>query len=73
MSPFETFSTWSALLDAIDSGKRIYYQAPLDYQAHAVKVRILDNGKVRVTPPAYSDADSFTADVFHLERFKVTI
>jgi hypothetical protein len=66
---FETFGTWSELVDCVRGEYKLFYQAPMDYKPHLVTATIRKDGKLRVYP-CLSDADPFTADVAHLERFR---
>ncbi len=69
------FSSWSVLLTYLagPSADRevrfVWYKAPMDLNAHLVRVvRIFKNGKVRIDP-GHAHADPFTADPAHLDRF----
>lgn len=65
-----TFSTWAQLLDHVKADYPLWYQAPLDVRASRVEAHIRRDGKLRVSPNWSSDADPFTADEGHLERFR---
>lgn len=69
MDRYESFQTWAQLTDHVRAGYRLWYQAPLDYRPVLVTAVLRKDGKVRVTPP-YSNADPFTADSGHLDRFR---
>ncbi len=73
MSAFESFPSWSALVGAVARGERIFYHAPLDARPVLVRCELRGRNprtfKVRVFPPS-RDADPFTADTGHLDRFK---
>ena len=69
MAEFNTFVTWSGVLGHVRAGGAIYYQAPLDFRPVLVRCHAFKNGKIRVYPPT-RDADPFTADSGHLDRFK---
>ncbi len=68
------FATWDDLLRHVQAGGQVRYQAPMDYSAddsgRYVHVKILANHKVRVDPLS-RDADKFTADKGHLNRFRI--
>jgi hypothetical protein len=64
-----TFQTWAELLDHVSAGHKLYYHAPMDYRPVFVTAKTRRDGKVRVYP-IYSNADSFTADIAHLDRFR---
>lgn len=67
---FEKFSRWADVLDAARRGDTLWYQAPLDYRPVSIRVvRVFKNGKIRIDPMS-RDADSFTADAHHLDRFR---
>jgi hypothetical protein len=65
----EPFHTWEQLVDHIKAGYLLWYQAPLDYYPAQVSAVVRKDGKVRVMP-IYADADPFTADRGHLDRFR---
>ncbi len=68
--PTETsFTSWADLIDAIRADYAIRYQGPVDYRSHAVTCTIRKDGKIRVSP-IFTDADPFTADRAHLDRFR---
>lgn len=66
---YQGFPTWNALVGAVGRGEAIWYQAPLDARPVRVRCELRARSKVRVFPPT-RDADPFTADAGHLERFK---
>lgn len=60
----------SDVLSAARSGEPVWYKAPLDYRARRVRiVKVYKNGKIRIDPMS-RDADNFTADRGHLDRFQ---
>lgn len=64
-----TFESWTDVLKAARDGVWLWYHAPLDLRACSVRVvRVYKNGKLRIDPGC--GADSFTADVGHLSRFR---
>lgn len=69
MLTYTTFQTWTELLDAIRADDRIAYQAPMDVRPVQVGTTIRRDGRIRVTPTS-RDADPFTADAAHLDRFR---
>lgn len=73
---FEVFVSWDALLTHLrqrGEGCYIWYHAPLDHKPVRVLVKkIYKNGKVRLDP-CHKNADAFTADEGHLDRFRVVI
>ena len=66
---FESFTTWTQLLDHINAGYDLWYHAPLDYRPRRISAIVRKDGRIRVYPLT-TDADPFTADVAHLERFR---
>lgn len=67
---FETFPSWKDVLEHVRAGKPVYYHAPFDIRPVLVSATAEPQGRtVRITPPT-RDADPFTADAGHLERFK---
>lgn len=63
------FSSWSEVVDAAKRGARLWYHAPLDRNPVRVQIdRVFKNGKIRIAKPS-RDADAFTADAGHLDRF----
>lgn len=70
MADFARYDTWLDVLEAARSGKMLYYQAPMDRFPHAVAVvKVHKNGSIRIDPMS-RDADKFTADAGHLDRFR---
>jgi hypothetical protein len=67
---YEAFQSWPQLLDHINAGLPLWYQAPLDVRPAAVTAKVRKDGRLRVYPHWSSDADPFTADQAHLERFR---
>ena len=67
---FVAFDTWAAVLEHVRSGAAVYYHPPLNFRPVVVKAFVRPGGKdLRVTP--YDrDADPFTADEKHLDRFR---
>ena len=66
---FAGFASWRDVLDHVASGAPTYYQAPLDYRPVLVAAELRSRGRVRVDPLS-RDADPFTADHKHLDRFR---
>jgi len=67
---FEMFASWPDVLAAARRGDRLWYQAALDVRPRAIAVdRVFKNGKIRIDPLS-NQADKFTADVGHLDRFR---
>ncbi len=70
------FVSWSAFLAYLAGDGRadqtprwVWYRAPLDARARMVRIlKVYKNGKVRIDPCS-ADADAFTADAGHLDRF----
>jgi hypothetical protein len=69
MSAYSTFSTWREVQDYVNAHYTLFYHAPLDYRPVLVSAKVRRDGKIRVTP-VYTDADPFTADAGHLDRFR---
>lgn len=63
------FRDWAQLIDHIAAGYPLWYQAPMDYRPAQVSVVVRKDGKLRVSS-IYTDADPFTADQGHLDRFR---
>lgn len=69
-SGFAPFQHWADVVEAAGRGERLWYKAPLDHQPRLVRiVRVFKNGKIRIDPMS-RDADDFTADAGHLDRFR---
>ena len=69
-SGFVGFATWSDVLDAARSGSRLWYQAPMDVRPQSIRVvKVFKNGGIRIDPMS-NQADNFTADAKHLDRFR---
>jgi hypothetical protein len=67
---FTTFATWTELTDHVRAGYRLYYHPPMDFRPSLlVSATIRRDGTIRCTP-VYVDADPFTADIGHLDRFR---
>ena len=65
-----TFDTWAGVLEAARSGARLYCQAPFDRSPRAIHVvKVFKNGSIRIDPLS-NQADKFTADRGHLDRFR---
>ena len=66
---FHGFSSWSDVLSAARRGDRLWYGAPLDRHPISIMVKkVYKNGKIRIDPMS-NQADDFTADAGHLNRF----
>lgn len=68
------FGDWAELLLAARNGVQLYYRTPMDaaqaYPAKSVQVvRVYKNGNLRIRPLS-NQADAFTADPGHLNRFR---
>lgn len=64
------FSSWDQVLAHARAGLPLWYHAPMDLHARRIRiVRVFKNGKIRIDPMS-SDADNFTADAGHLDRFR---
>lgn len=66
---YEAFTSWAQLFAHIGGGYPLWYQAPMDDRPVQVSAVRWKDGKVRVYP-IYTEADPFTADAGHLERFR---
>jgi hypothetical protein len=66
------FLTWGELLDHVSAEYPLFYHAPMDFKPTHVSAVVRMDGKLRVSP-IYSDADPFTADKGHLERFRKAV
>jgi hypothetical protein len=67
---WQSFSTWSDVIDAARRGDRLWYQAPLDRSPHSILVvKVFKNDRIRIDPLS-NEADKFTADAGHLSRFR---
>lgn len=66
---FQSFASWTELLDHITAGYSLWYHAPLDFRPRRVSAVVRKDGKLRVYPST-TDADPFTADTAHLDRFR---
>ncbi len=70
---YAPFAGWNSVLAHATQGKPLYYQAPLDSRPVLVRiVKVYKNGKVRIDPLC-SDADKFTADFEHADRFRYAL
>lgn len=66
---WKPFSSWDEVLAAARRGDWLAYQAPLDRQPRSIHVdKVYKNGRVRIDPLS-NQADKFTADKGHLDRF----
>ena len=65
---FSGFPTWADVMRHVRLGLCVWYQAPLDYKPVLIDARLTRGEKVRVRP--FGDADPFTADEGHLDRFR---
>lgn len=64
------FTSWSDVLAHAAAGKELWYRAPLDRAARRIRVmRISKHMRTLRVDPMNSDADNFTADEGHLNRF----
>ena len=63
------FQSWEQLLDHIQAGYLLWYQAPMDYWPAQINATVRKDGQIRVMP-IYTNADPFTADSGHLNRFR---
>jgi hypothetical protein len=73
MSELRAFQTWREVLVHVQAGKPVWYQAPMDYRPIPVRAQIRGRAHsvvLRVYPPISQDADPFTADARHLDRFR---
>lgn len=62
------FESWDAVLWYVGNRDgRVWYHAPLDRHPRGIGVERLPGGKLRCDPG--TDADPFTADAGHLDRF----
>ena len=69
MSQWRHYINWTDVLIAARDHDQLYYKAPLDWHPQAVRVvRVYKNKKIRLDPETV-DADPFTADRGHLDRF----
>lgn len=69
---YAKFETWADVLAFAKVGW-LHYHAPMDLRPTSVRVvRIYKNGKIRLDPGT-RDADPFTADAGHLDRFRRTV
>ena len=67
---YERFSTWADVLAFVDRGGWLHYHAPMDLRPTSVRVvKRFKNGKLKLDPGT-NDADPFTADEKHLDRFR---
>jgi hypothetical protein len=66
----QSFDTWESVLEHAREGKPLWYHAPLDARPVAILVvKVYLNGKIRIDPLS-NQADNFTADAGHLNRFR---
>jgi hypothetical protein len=68
---FQSFDSWEAVLAYAREGKQLWYHAPLDIRpVRILVVKVFRNGKIRIDPMS-NQADNFTADSGHLNRFRM--
>ncbi len=67
---YATFPDWPTLLAHVAYNRPLFYHAPLDRSPVRVSASLRDGGKVRVFPNS-REASPFTADVGHLDRFRM--
>lgn len=66
---YHGFASWPDVLEAARRGEPLWYGAPLDRHPRSVVVKkVYKNGKIRIDPMS-NQADDFTADRGHLDRF----
>lgn len=69
---FIPFESWPDVVDAAYRalrGAQLWYWAPLDLAPRLIQVvRVYKNGGIRINPVS-TQADNFTADKMHLDRF----
>lgn len=63
------FDNWLLVIAHVRLGRTTYYHAPMDHKAVRARCKVLTPNTVRVFPLS-ADADPFTADVAHLDRFR---
>lgn len=64
------FASWADVLSHVNAGHSVWYQAPLNTRPLRVRIaRVFKNGKLRIDPLS-NQADNFTADAEHLDRFR---
>ncbi|HEY5550474.1 MAG TPA: hypothetical protein VIK52_01195 [Opitutaceae bacterium] len=75
VNPSQAFGTWEQVLAFAKLGGDMRYQAPLDTYARRISAKSgaytryrVNGSKIRITPPKH-EADAFTADAGHLDRF----
>jgi len=67
---FLEFDSWSDVLAAARRGDRLWYWAPMDRSPRSILVvKVFKNGGIRIDPMS-NQADNFTADKGHLDRFR---
>lgn len=66
---YAPFQSWDQLLDHIRAEYPLFYHAPMDQRPAMVSGVLRKDGKVRVSPFS-NEADPFTADIGHLDRFR---
>lgn len=72
LNTFTRFETWDAVVSHVAAGLPIYYHAPMDVRPVWVRCEVRARQRIRVFPPS-PDADPFTADASHLDRFRVRV
>lgn len=66
---FVAFSSWGDVMEAARHGDRLWYQALFDRRPRSIMVvKVFKNGGIRIDPVS-NQADKFTADKGHLDRF----
>jgi hypothetical protein len=66
---FVGFPSWVSVLEAARRGDRLWYKAPFDRHPRSIMVvKVFKNGGIRIDPMS-NQADKFTADRGHLDRF----
>ncbi len=69
-SGFEGFSSWADVLTAARRGDRLWYKPPMDRYPKSIHViKVFKNGSIRIDPLS-NQADKFTANRGHLDRFR---
>jgi hypothetical protein len=63
-----SFNSWQDVIDHVNADLPIFYRAPMDARPRRIAAAVRSGCKIRVYLLT-NDADSFTADERHLERF----
>jgi hypothetical protein len=69
---FAPFESWQAVIEHVQADRPVYYHAPFDFRPARVGARLNSPKASRRTiriDPMSRDADPFTADAAHLDRF----